>query len=150
MRDGDLRHPSPADVAVLPVDPALEKDETASLGVFPEVFGGGKMAGSIAKGQCRLLAHTAASPNLARDRLVSAAPGIMSILQVGRVGTYPAVGKKLSLTAFTAPGHQILSPCMKIFLVKTFSVKSSDQNLCSLGKKCICYSQEQLSLLCSV
>lgn len=59
MRDGDLCHPSPVDVAVLPVDPALEKDEAASVGVFPEVFGDGKLAGSTAKGQHRLLAHTA-------------------------------------------------------------------------------------------
>lgn len=60
MWDGDLCHPSPVDVAVLPVDQALEEDETASAGVFPEVFGDGKLAGSTAKGQCRLLAGTAA------------------------------------------------------------------------------------------
>lgn len=34
-----------------------------------------------------------------------------------------AIGKKLSLTAFTALSHQILSPCMKVFLVKTFLMK---------------------------
>ena len=63
------------------------------------------------------------APNQARDRLVSAALGNPRIVQTGTVGSYLAVGKKLSLTAFTAPGHQILSPCMKIFLVKTFLVK---------------------------
>ena len=60
MRDGDLCHPSSVGVAVLPVDPALEKDETASAGVFPEVFYDGKVAGSTAEGQRRLLACTAA------------------------------------------------------------------------------------------
>ena len=42
------------------MDLALEEDETASAGVLPEVFGDGELAGSTAKGQRRLLAHTAA------------------------------------------------------------------------------------------
>lgn len=63
------------------------------------------------------------APNQARDSLVSAALDNMCIVQTGMGGTYLAIGKKLSLTAFTAPGHRILSPCMKIFWVKTFLVK---------------------------
>lgn len=75
MHNGDLCQPSPVGVAVLPLDLVLKKDEAVSDGVFPGMFGDGKLAGSTAKGQCVLLAYTAAGTKPENGQACSCSSG---------------------------------------------------------------------------
>lgn len=114
VQDRDLCHPSPVDVALLPVDLFLEKDEIGFCWCFSKGWWW-KAGWQHSKGSCLVLLQ---APNQAKSRFVSAAVGKACITQTS------IAGKKLYLTSFTAPGHQNLSPCLKVFLVNILSEKN--------------------------